>query len=91
MASDFQKPNRTHTLFPEEIPRKMWPLPVTDLFFVGKSLFFPAPRLGISTIGRAGPHGQRTTADSFHVLWGGYLELCQRQRLRPGGKRCPAQ
>ena len=28
MASDFEKPNRVHTLFPEEIPRKMWPLPV---------------------------------------------------------------
>ena len=37
MASDFQKPNRVHTLFPEEIEEKMWPLPVRDLFFVGKA------------------------------------------------------
>ena len=51
MASDFRKPNRTHTLFPEEIPRKMWPLPVTDLFFVGRSTFPKLRRLGISTIG----------------------------------------
>ena len=51
MASDFQKPNRTHTLFPEEIPRKMWPLPVTDLFFVGRASFSRLRRLGISTIG----------------------------------------
>lgn len=35
MASDFQKPDRMHTLYPEEIKRKMWPLPVSDLFFVG--------------------------------------------------------
>ena len=36
MASDFKKPDRVHTLFPEEIATKMWPLPVRDLFFVGK-------------------------------------------------------
>lgn len=28
MASDFEKPNKVHTLFPEEIPAKMWPLPI---------------------------------------------------------------
>ena len=27
MASDFQKPDRIHTLFPDEIAQKMWPLP----------------------------------------------------------------
>ena len=39
MASDFEKPDKTHTLFPEEIPAKMWPLPVRELFFVGKSIW----------------------------------------------------
>ena len=34
MASDFEKPDRVHTLWPEEIPKKMWPLPVRDLFLV---------------------------------------------------------
>ena len=28
MASDFEKPDKVHTLFPDEIPAKMWPLPV---------------------------------------------------------------
>lgn len=37
MASDFEKPDRVHTLFPEEIPAKMWPLPVGDLLFIGGS------------------------------------------------------
>lgn len=32
MASDFQKPNNVHTLWPDEIETKMWPLPVRDLF-----------------------------------------------------------
>ncbi|MDE6904482.1 MAG: DNA polymerase IV [Lachnospiraceae bacterium] len=51
MASDFEKPYRTHTLFPEEIPAKMWPLPVGELFFVGKSTEKKLHTLGIHTIG----------------------------------------
>ncbi len=37
MASDFQKPDRVHTLWHNEIEDKMWPLPVSDLFFVGRA------------------------------------------------------
>ena len=37
MASDFEKPDKVHTLFPEEIPVKMWPLPIRDLLFLGKA------------------------------------------------------
>ena len=37
MASDFEKPDKTHTLFPSEIAAKMWPLPLRDLLFVGDS------------------------------------------------------
>ena len=51
MASDFEKPYKVHTLFPEEIPAKLWPLPVRDLFFVGKSSYSKMQNLGIRTIG----------------------------------------
>ncbi len=51
MASDFKKPNLVHTLYPEEIPKKMWPLPVEDLFFVGHSSALKLHSLGIKTIG----------------------------------------
>lgn len=51
MASDFQKPDRTHTLFPNEIQEKMWPLSVSDLFFVGKATFRKLDEIGIHTIG----------------------------------------
>ncbi|MFI3170837.1 MAG: DNA polymerase IV [Eubacteriales bacterium] len=51
MASDFQKPNRIHSLFPDEIQEKMWPLPVSDLFFVGRATLKKMPLLGIYTIG----------------------------------------
>ena len=51
MASDFEKPDKVHTLFPEEIPEKMWPLPVGDLFMVGRSSAQRLTQLGIRTIG----------------------------------------
>ena len=51
MASDFRKPNMVHTLFPEEVPTKMWPLPVTELFFVGRQTAKRLHSLGIFTIG----------------------------------------
>jgi len=51
MASDFQKPDKVHTLFPEEVPKKMWCLPVRDLFMVGKSAAATLEKLEILTIG----------------------------------------
>lgn len=51
MASDFTKPDRVHTLFPGEIADKLWPLPVEDLFYVGKSTAKQLHSLGIRTIG----------------------------------------
>lgn len=51
MASDFQKPDKVHTLYPEEIPGKMWPLPVGDLLFVGRSTVKKLETMGIRTIG----------------------------------------
>lgn len=51
MASDFQKPNRVHTLFPNELEKKMWPLPVEDLYMVGKSSAASLYKLDIRTIG----------------------------------------
>ena len=36
MASDFEKPNKVHTLYENEIANKMWPLPIEDLFMVGE-------------------------------------------------------
>lgn len=51
MASDFTKPDRVHTLFDNEIKKKMWPLPVEDLFMVGKSAASRLRDDGIKTIG----------------------------------------
>ena len=51
MAGDFSKPDKVHTLFPEEIESKMWPLPVSELFFVGRATTKKLFSLGIKTIG----------------------------------------
>ena len=51
MASDFQKPDRVHTLWKSEIQKKMWPLSVSELYMVGKSSLPKLRNLGIRTIG----------------------------------------
>ena len=70
MAGDFEKPNKVHTLFPEEVESKFWPLPVRDLFLVGAATERKLKQLGIYTIGdlakadravlkkRLGKHGE---------------------------------
>ena len=70
MAGDLEKPNKVHTLFPEEMQTKMWPLPVLDLFLVGAATERKLKKFGIYTIGdlakadsyflrkRLGKHGE---------------------------------
>ncbi len=70
MAGDFEKPNKVHTLFPEEVEKKFWPLPVRDLFLVGAATERKLKLMGIYTIGdlahgdlqilrkRLGKHGE---------------------------------
>lgn len=52
MASDFQKPDRVHTLYEKEIPRKMWDLPISELFMVGKRTLPKLYNMNIKTIGQ---------------------------------------
>ncbi len=51
MASDFKKPDMVHTLYPEEIQSKMWPLPVSELLFVGRATAKKLFAVGIKSIG----------------------------------------
>lgn len=51
MASDFKKPDRVHTLFKNEIKDKMWPLPVENLFMVGRATLPKLNKINIYTIG----------------------------------------
>lgn len=70
MAGDFEKPDKIHTLFPEELESKLWPLPVRDLFLVGPATEKKLRLMGIYAIGdlakadvqllrrRLGKHGE---------------------------------
>ncbi|MCM1189693.1 MAG: DNA polymerase IV [bacterium] len=51
MASDFEKPNRVHTLYCREIQDKLWPLPISRLFLCGRSSVDTLKKLGILTVG----------------------------------------
>jgi len=51
MASELKKPDMVHTLFHEELPAKLWPLPVTELFYVGRATEKKLRGIGIETIG----------------------------------------
>ncbi len=51
MASDFEKPDKVHTLWESEVQEKMWPLGVRDLLWVGKRTEEKLLSYGIRTIG----------------------------------------
>jgi DNA polymerase-4 len=59
MAGDFEKPNKVHTLFPEEMEEKLWPLPVRDLFLVGAKTEKKLKQMGIYTIGQLASADER--------------------------------
>lgn len=51
MAGELKKPDMVHTLWPEEIPGKLWPLPVRELFMVGRASEKKLSGIGIESIG----------------------------------------
>ena len=66
MASDFQKPNRVHTLLnDEEIHRKMWILPISELFMVGKKTIPKLYNMGIKKIGDLAKYDQNILLKKF--------------------------
>lgn len=73
MASDFTKPDRTHTLFPAEVPSKMWPLPVGDLMFVGRSSVEKLRNLGIHTIGQLASFNPELLSRHFGKMSSGMI------------------
>lgn len=50
MASDFEKPDKVHTLFSYEIKDKMWPLPIREMFGCWKKTEIILKELWIETI-----------------------------------------
>lgn len=73
MASEFEKPNKIHTLFTNEISSKLWSLPVKKLFMVGRRTAPKLNRLNIFTIGQLANVELQFLVDHFKsfgkVLW----------------------
>lgn len=73
MASDFKKPDMVHTLYPEEIPVKMWPLPVSELFMLGRKTVPKLHAMRIRTIGELAKIEQIKLIKKFgkhgNIMW----------------------
>ncbi|MBE6613183.1 MAG: DNA polymerase IV, partial [Ruminococcaceae bacterium] len=73
MAGDFKKPDLVHTLWPAEIPEKLWPLDVEELLSVGEATAAKLRRVGISTIGQLANCGEDTLCSLFGEKTGRHL------------------
>ena len=65
MASDFEKPDKVHTLFKDEIASKLWPLDVGELFMVGKKTKEELNKIKIFTIKDLANTDERTLERKF--------------------------
>ena len=65
MASDFTKPNRVHTLFEDEIASKMWTLPISELFMLGKRTVPKLYNMQIKTIGDLAKTNKKILQNKF--------------------------
>ncbi len=65
MASDFTKPDKVHTLFKEEIQTKMWKLPISELFMIGKKTVPKLYNMKIKTIGDLANYDKQILVKKF--------------------------
>lgn len=68
MASDFEKPDKIHTLYENEIETKMWPLPVSELLMVGRKTVQKLNQIGIKTIGDLAKREEKDIIKKFGKL-----------------------
>lgn len=73
MASDFEKPDKVHTLYENEIKTKMWTLPAQELFMVGRKANGKLQQLGIKTIGDIARYDKNILIKKFgkhgRIMW----------------------
>lgn len=89
MASEFKKPDKLHTLFPDEMKDKLWPLPVEDLFMVGRATTQKLKKININTIGElahANPHYLKTMLKSHGLLVWQYANGLDDSKVKISGE-----
>lgn len=82
MASDFEKPDKLHTLWEEEIPAKLWPLPIGALHGCGRSSASALSAFGIKTIGDAARSDIQILRAILGEKGGDYISRCARGHSR---------
>lgn len=65
MASDFEKPDKIHTLYLDELETKMWNLPISELFMVGRKSVPKLKLYGINTIGDLAKFNKKLVIKKF--------------------------
>lgn len=89
MASEFEKPDKVHTLWKEEIETKLWPLPVRELFMVGKASEQKLKKININTIGdlaKTDPRYLKTILKSHGTLLWEYANGIDSTQVIPGSE-----
>jgi len=74
MASDFEKPDKVHTLFENEIESKMWNLPVSELFMIGKKT---VPKLNNMKIYKIGELAKSSKQEITRKFGKHGLQMCE--------------
>lgn len=98
MASDFEKPDKVHTLWASEVREKMWPLPVRDLLWVGRKTEERLNASGVDTIGKLASLGMNSltrlvgqrAAEQLHESANG-IDLSIVETERSEAKSCSAE
>lgn len=65
MASDFTKPDRVHILYENDISNKMWNLPISELFMIGKRTVPKLYNMGVKTIGQLAQTDEKILIKKF--------------------------
>lgn len=92
MAGELRKPDVVETIYPEEIPLKLWPLPVEELFMVGRASKRKLAAMGIYTVGQlaaAEPEHLKVTLKSHGLLIWRYANGIDDSLVVPNSKVLP--
>lgn len=92
LGSDYKKPDATTCITPENFKTIVWPLPVTDLLFVGRAAGRTLEKFGVRTIGELA----RFDREALYQLLGrpgaqlhDYANGLDRAQVAPAGEHAP--